>query len=173
MWTQSIGRAAWSMWRRVADLNIVGHIKVDMKPVSHVMKRLGVDARGDVQRFHTANVRRRIQRYMPYRSGATIKLMIVHSPAEEPFIHVDVPYARMLYYGKVMVDPRTGAAGFLTANGWRSRKGVPKVVSSRAIQYDKSKNPRAGSFWDRRLMAAEGAQMAAELQEYVRRREGR
>lgn len=151
-------------------MNVVGHIRVDMKPVKQIMARLGVDARGDVQRFHTANVRRRIQKYMPYRSGATIKLMIVQSPVEEPFIHVNVPYARMLYHGKVMVDPKTGAAGFLTPNGWRSRKGVPKVVSSRPIQYDQTKNPQAGPFWDRRLVAAEGAQMAAELQEYVRRR---
>lgn len=151
-------------------MNVVGQVQVDMKPVRQIMKRLGIDARGDVQRFHTANVRRRIQRYMPYRSGATIKLMIVQSPVEEPFIHVNVPYARMLYYGKVMVDPETGLAGFLTPNGWRSRKGVPKVASGRDIQYDKTKNPKAGPFWDRRLVAAEGAQMAAELQAYVRRR---
>jgi len=152
-------------------MNIVGHVRVDMKPVKQIMKRLGIDARGDVQRFHTANVRRRIQKYMPYRSGATIKLMIVHSPVEEPFIHVDVPYARMLYYGKVMVDPKTHAAGFLTANGWRSRKGVPKVASKRDIEYDKTKNPRAGPFWDRRLVAAEGKQLQAELQAYIETRE--
>lgn len=154
-------------------MNIVGHIKVDMAPVKAVMDRLGVNAHGDVQRFHTANVRRRIQRYMPYRSGATIKLMVIQSPADEPFIHVDVPFARVLYYGKVMVDPKTGAAGFLTANGWRSRKGVPKVASDRDIQYTDTKNPQAGPFWDRRLMAEEGGAMAAELQEYVRRRERR
>lgn len=154
-------------------MNIVGSIKVDMKPVSAVMDRLGVTVRGDVQKFHTANVRRRIQKYMPYRSGATIKMMIVQSPAEEPFIHVDAPYARMLYYGKVMVDPKTHAAGFLTGNGWRSRKGVKKVVSSRNIEYDKTKNPQAGSLWDRRLIAAEGDAMRADLQAYVNRRAGR
>jgi len=161
------------MWRLADDMNVVGSIKVDMAPVRKILDGLGVTARGDVQQFHTANVRRRIQKYMPYRFGDTIKLMIVQSPADEPFIHVDQPYARMLYHGKVMVDPKTGAAGFLTANGWRSRKGVPKVASSREIRYGKSKNPQAGPFWDRRLMAAEGAQMAAELQEYVRRRERR
>lgn len=153
-------------------MGIVGSIKVDMAPVSALMKRLGVTAQGDVQRFHTANVRRRIQRYMPFRSGALIKLMIVQSPVDEPFIHVDAPQARMLYYGKVMVDPKTHAAGFLTENGWRSRKGVPKVVSSRDIKYDKAKNPQAGPFWDRRLMAAEGAVMQQELQDYVDRRAG-
>lgn len=154
-------------------MNVVGHIKVDMKPVSSVMKGLGVTARGDVQKFHTANVRRRIQKYMPYRSGATIKMMIIQSPAEEPFIHVDVPYARMLYNGKVMVDPKTHAAGFLTENGWRSRKGVKKVVSNRDITYDKTKNPQAGPFWDRRLIADEGAAMRQDLQEYVNRRAGK
>lgn len=161
------------MWRRGDSVNIVGHIRVDMAPVQGILNRLGVTARGDVQRFHTANALRRIQRYLPYRSGATIKLMIAHSPVDEPFIHVDAPYARMLYHGKVMVDPQTGAAGFLTANGWRSRKGVAKVESNREIQYDKTKNPRAGPFWDRALMAAEGEQMAAELQDYVNRREGK
>ncbi len=151
-------------------MNVVGHVRVDMRPVKQIMARLGIDAKGDVQRSHTANVLRRIQRYMPYRSGATIRLMIVQSPVDEPFIHVNVPYARMLYHGKVMVDPKTGAAGFLTSNGWRSRRGVDKVASGRDIQYDRSKNPRAGPFWDRRLAAAEGAVLSAELQAYVRRR---
>lgn len=154
-------------------MNVVGHIKADMAPVQKVMDGLGVTARGDVQKFHTANVRRRIQKYMPYRSGATIKLMIVQSPADEPFIHVDAPYARMLYYGKVMVDPETGAAGFLTKNGWRSRKGVKKVESRRKIEYDQTKNPKAGPYWDRRLVAAEGAAMQQDLQAYVDRRAGR
>ena len=151
-------------------MNVVGHVRMDMKPVKQIRARLGIDAKGDVQRFHTANVLRRIQKYMPYRTGATIHLMIIQSPVNKPFIHVNAPYARMLYYGKVMVDPETGIAGFLTPNGWRSRRGVAKVVSGRDIQYDKTKNPRAGPFWDRRLSVAEGRQMAAELQEYVRRR---
>lgn len=151
-------------------MNVVGHVRMDMKPVKQIMARLGIDAKGDVQRFHTANVLRRIQKYMPYRTGATIHLMIIQSPVNKPFIHVNAPYARMRYHGKVMVDPKTGAAGFLTSNGWRSRRGVDKVASGRDIQYDRSKNPRAGPFWDRRLAAAEGAVLSAELQAYVRRR---
>ena len=154
-------------------MNVAGHIKVNMVPVQKILDGLGVTARGDVQRFHTANVRRRIQKYMPYRSGAAIKLMIVKSPVDDPFIHVDAPFARMLYHGKVMVDPKTKAAGFLTENGWRSRKNVKKVVSSRDIAYDKTKNPQAGPLWDRRLVAAEGAAMQQDLQNYVDRRAGK
>ena len=35
-------------------MQVVGHVRVDMKPVKHIMARLGIDARGDVQTFHTA-----------------------------------------------------------------------------------------------------------------------
>ena len=145
-------------------MNIVGHIKVDMAPVSTVMKRLGVTAQGDVQRFHTANVVRRIQRYMPYRSGAMIKLMIVHSPADEPFIHVDAPYAHFQYEGKVWIYPPTGST-------WAPKYGMKKKTD-RDLTYDKSKNPEAGAHWDRALMAAEGDAMRQELQDYVGRRAG-
>ena len=48
-------------------MQVVGHVRVDMKPVKHIMARLGIDARGDVQKFYTANVLRRIQKYMPYQ----------------------------------------------------------------------------------------------------------
>ena len=84
-------------------MNIVGHIKVNMTPTSTVLRRLGVTAQGDVQRFHTANVRRRIQRYMPYRSGAMIKLMIVHSPTDDPF--------GGLSYAKWLALPERSAQG--------------------------------------------------------------
>ena len=146
-------------------MNIIGTIKVDMAPVGQVMKRLGVTAQGDVQRFHTANVRRRIQRYMPYRSGATIKLMIAQSPADEPFIHVNAPYAHFLYMGNVWIYPPTGST-------W-APKYAAKVETDRKLTYDKTKNPQAGPFWDRRLMAAEGPAMRQDLQNYVNRRAGR
>ena len=82
------------------------------------------------------------------------------------------PYARFLYYGKVMVDPNINAAGFLTKDGtWRSRKGAAKVLTDRNLTYDTSKNADAGPYWDRRLVAAEGDAMAQEIREYIRRRE--
>ena len=50
-----------------------------------------------------------------------------------------------------MVDPVTGAAGFLTADGWRSRKGVRKVVSERKYQYHGAL--MRGAFWFERMKA--------------------
>lgn len=143
----------------------VKKIKVDMKPVNTILKRLGVTPDGDVQLFVTKTVSHRMTRYMPYRSGVLAdNKKKIKSPTE---ILVDGPYVHYQYEGVVWVDPVTHAAGFLTANGWRSRKHVPKVETSRPLDYDHSKNPEAGPHWDRRLMAAEGDAIAADVQEYI------
>lgn len=156
-------------------------IKVNMKPVNTILAQLGVDANGDVQAFVTENINKRITRYMPYRSSALAtktKFFVdkrggpehlsedgkrIKSPTE---IEVVADYAHAMYEGKVWVDPVTGKAGFLTPNGWRSRRG-PKVQSNRDYDYDKTKNPQAGPKWDKRLMAAEGDAIAADVQRYV------
>lgn len=146
---------------------------VDMRPVNTIITRLGLDRDGDVQLFLTNNINKRITRYMPYRTGVlATKSKYIKSPTE---IEVLGPYARYMYYGEVMVDPVTRAAGFRDKEGnWKSRKNVSKVRSGRPIQYDKTKgHPRAGPYWDKKLMAAEGAQIAADVQEYVDRKAGK
>ena len=147
---------------------MVTKVKVDMKPVNQILKAKGLTAGGDVQQFHTANVLRRIVKYMPYRTGATIKLMQVQTDPSIPRIVLDVPHGKYIYHGKVMVDPVTRAAGFLTPNGWRSRKDVPKVLTDRDLHYTTTKNPQAGPYWDRRLVAAEGDAIASEIEEYIK-----
>ncbi len=155
-------------------MNVVGRVSVNMKPINQILKAKGLTAGGDVQRFHTQNVLRRIVKYMPRRTGATIKLTVAQSPISKPYIVTDAPYARFLYYGKLMVDPVTGAAGFLDADGqWKSRRNVPKVKSNRPITYTRTKNPQAGPFWDRHLVAAEGKALQADLQRYVDRKAGK
>lgn len=125
-------------------------IHVEMKPVNTILTRLGVNKTGDVQMFLTNTVNRRITRYMPYRSSAlSTKLKFIKSPTE---IEVLGPYARYQYYGKIMVGK------------------PPKTVTDRPLKYDKTKHLMAGPLWDRRMMAAEGAQIKAEVQEYVDRK---
>lgn len=57
------------------------------------------------------------------------------------------PYARVLYHGKVMVDPITHAAGFLTEDGWKSRKGVKKIQSDRDLDIKTSVHKQAQAHW--------------------------
>lgn len=161
-------------------------IKVDMAPVQQVMKHLGVTPNGDVQLFVTNMVSHRITRYMPYSAGVlATKTKFVGDKEHEHMADTKVkvtrptevtvlgPYAHYQYAGKVWEDPKLHAAGFLTANGWRSRKNVPKVETDRDLDHDKTKNHRAGPLWDRRLIAAEGAAMQQDLQNYVNRRAGK
>lgn len=144
-------------------------IKVEMKPVSAILTRLGVDKTGDVQMQLTRIVNQRITRYMPFRTGVlSTKVKYIKSPTE---IEVLSPYARYQYYGKVMVNAATGKGPMnIPGVGLRYRKGTILKVTDRDLECDTTKNPLAGPLWDKRMMAAEGDQIAAEIQEYVNRR---
>lgn len=129
-----------------------GNVRLALNPMRRILRDQGLDPSGAVQRFHTQNVLRRIIKYMPYRTGTTIKLTISQTNINKPEILTDVPYGKYLFYGKAM----DGKA--------------PKKVTNRALQYTKTKNPLAGPRWDKALSAAEGAAMAADLQRYVQSR---
>lgn len=148
-------------------------VKVQIDPAPRIMKRLGVTKDGDIQRAFTAEVLKRIQKYMPFRTGETIKTMIAQTNINKPEIVVDVPYARFLYYGKLMVDPETGKAGIPIDDGFISRKGVEKVKSDRDITYTTTKNPKAGPYWERRMMAAEKNAILASMRAYVKKKGGK
>jgi hypothetical protein len=49
------------------------------------------------------------------------------------------PYARFLYYGKVMVDPNTGST--------YAPKGGTKVLTDRNLVFSKAVHPQAQSHW--------------------------
>lgn len=141
-------------------------IQVNMKPINTILTRLGVDKSGDVQMQLTRVVNKRITRYMPYRTGAlSTKLKYIKSPTE---IVVLAPYARYQYYGKVMVNSKTGKGPALIPGvGYRYKKGTKLSATERDLKYE---NPQAGPYWDKRLMAAEKDAIAADVQAYVNRR---
>lgn len=127
------------------------NVKVQMRPAGEIVRRKGLNKDGSAQKFHTSNVLRRIVKYMPYRTGATIKLTIAQTDLSNPFIVTDTPYAKYIYYGKAMAGR------------------APKQVTDRDLNYTRTKNQRAGPFWDRALKAAEGDAIAADLQRYINR----
>lgn len=141
-----------------------------MKEANEIIRDKGLAPGGDAQAFHTQNVLRRIKKYMPFLSGALYKITQIQTDIRKPEIVTDAPQAKYLFYGKVMIDPKINAAGFMTPEGWRSRKGSIKVLTGRDLEYTKTKNPAAGPRWDKALSAAEGAAMAADLQRYMKTR---
>lgn len=143
---------------------------LEMNSVAKVLQDKGLNATGDVQQFHTANVLRRITKYMPFLSGMFIKVTIAQTDIRKPEIISDAPEGQYLFHGKVMVDTKTGAAGFMTPEGWRSRKGCTKVRTTRDLKYTKTKNRRAGPRWDIAVSTHEGKAMAADAQRYINRK---
>lgn len=115
---------------------------LEMNSIQKILADKGLAVGGDVQTFHTQNALRRIGRYMPYRSGMTIKVMVAQTNIKNPEIILDTPYAKLLHRGV-------------------TRKGTP-------LHYTTNKNPLAGPFWERRLSEAEGAAMAADLQRFIK-----
>lgn len=128
-------------------------VKVEMKSAQEILERHGLTGNGNVQRFHTMNVNRRIGKYMPHLSGALeTKSKRMASGTE---ITILAPYAKYQYYGKVMVG------------------SPPKILTGRNLQYTKDFNPLAGPYWDRALVAAEGEVLVEELQAYITKRGGK
>jgi hypothetical protein len=105
----------------------------------------------EAQRYIDSEVLRLSDPYLPFQTGMLRSKGILGTVVGSGMVTYDGPYARNMYYGKVMVDPVTGAAGFLTADGWRSRKGVRKVVSERKYQYHGAL--MRGAFWFERMKA--------------------
>lgn len=145
-------------------------VKLDLPSADKIIRSKGLGADGAVQAFHTQNVLRRIKKYMPFRTGATYKITVAQTDIHKPEIVTDTPYARYLFEGKVMIDPKLGIAGFMTPEGWRSRKGCVKVATDRDLEFFRGKNPKAGPHWDRTLSANEGKALVADLQRYIDRR---
>lgn len=120
-------------------------IDIKMKPSKDVIKNLGIGAKGDIQLFTTHEIRRRMTRYMPYRTGTTSgKLTYVEDPTH---IKVNAPYAERLYNGV-------------------NKNGKP-------LRYTKTFNPLAGPRWDKTMLQAEGDSIKKSIENYSKRRAGR
>lgn len=141
-----------------------------MKDANQIIKDKGLAPGGDAQAFHTQNVLRRIKKYMPFVFGVLYKITQIQTDIRKPEIVTEAPQAEYLFEGKKMVDPKINAAGFMTPEGWRSRKGCVKVLTGTPLEYTKTKNPMAGPHWDKALSAAEGKAMAEDLQRYQARK---
>lgn len=88
--------------------------------------------------------------YVPDDQDALVNSSNIHSDILHGNLVWATPYARYLYHGVLMVDPKTGSA-------W-AREGQTKVKVSPEVQlkFDKRKNPKAGSHWCERAQADHG-----------------
>ena len=136
--------------------------ELEMKKVTQWMAYKGISPTGDIQRFNTNNVLRRIAKYMPYLSGSLIKLTVAQTDINKPEIVTQGPQARCLYHGKLMRGRKSGSA--------YAKRGEIKKVTNKNLNYTKTKNPQAGPYWDRALSANEMPALEHDLQDYINRK---
>lgn len=121
-------------------------VAINLDGTETMLCKRGLGSGGYVQKLLASECARHMDPYVPFQQG------FLKNDSREigiDYVKYNAPYARMMYYGKVMVDPATNAAGFLTPAGWRSHPGVKKVPSGRVFKYHGA--PVRGPFWDKRM----------------------
>ena len=96
------------------------------------IKTLGLEEKGRVQQVVTNSVLDMSEPYIPFDQGDLIASGHIENDTEVVW---NTPYARYMWNGIVYEDPDLHCAGFLTEDGWRSRKGVQKVPTDRNLEY--------------------------------------
>ena len=115
------------------------HLKIDLNDAK-IKQKVTSDRFG---LFVSRSWKLRLNRFTPRKTG-----LLIRTAKERPWeIEYIQPYSAYMYYGIVYVDPQTGASGFLTEKGWKSRRGVKKIPSNRTFKYNK-KNRNATDHWD-------------------------
>ena len=108
-------------------------------PHAHELKQgLGVDEQGDVQRFVTREIFKRLKPYLPKKEG---HLRETGEIVGNTLIKYTTPYARAQFFG-------------VTSEG-KPFKYMPTGA-------------HVGPHWDRRMVADEGASIIEDAQRYVR-----
>lgn len=125
------------------------------------IETLGLNERGRVQQVVTSEVLRLSDSYIPFDEGT---LKDSGHIEEDTDVVWNTPYGGYMWNGIVYEDPELHCAGFKTENGWRSRRDVEKVPTSRKLQYHGGK--LRGDHWVDRMMMNGGRE---EIEKAARR----
>lgn len=117
--------------------------RVVIKSTQALMAARGLEAHGAVQKYIDSEVLRLDAPFMPFQSGQLIQSGIHGTDVGSGIVRYNAPYARYLYYGKVMVAPNGSA--------W-AKKGERKRVTGKDIRYHGA--PMRGSYSFERMKTA-------------------
>lgn len=129
---------------------------VKMEPESVIEMELGLEPYGEAHNFFASECRNRMnEKYVPEDTKTLIDTSYIDGECN---IHYDQPYARYMYYGKLMVDPETGSS--------YAKKGHKKVLTDKDLVYHK----KGGPYWDQKMITAEGKEIEKVMQDYISKR---
>lgn len=139
--------------------------------VDTVIKDLGLEEGGKVQKFFTNEVWRLSDDYVPMDSGFLKNNSSMTLDGTQ--IIYNAPYARYQWYGMLMVDPVYLVGAFPMTKygiqvGFFSRKGVPKILDpdGRAIN---NFNGLRGPYWVSRMWLDRHLEIEQAVQKFIER----
>ena len=136
---------------------------MEIKPISVIKARLGIEPGGKVQRFFTNACYKHMDKYVPMDTGDLRSNVMVSTNS----ITYKSPYAHYMYEGKVM-GPNIPIIknGVPFPVGYYSPKGRAKKYTGANINYHTA---GTGPHWDERMKSAELNDVIREVQNYVNR----
>lgn len=140
-------------------------IVIDLPNTDELLRGLNLEEGGRAQRFFSESVMRHADKYVPFRSGVLKNSAQIVASGDA--ITYTTPYARYVWFGKLMVDPITGKGAFhdpRTGRFW-SRPGVQKIPTNRDLKFNGA--PTRGAMWIDRMWLVEGDNITEEVKRYI------
>ncbi len=142
-------------------------VKIDLNDIDDIIIDHGLAPGGDVQKFVTNEILRISQPYMPFKSGILSGTAYIEPDATS--INYVTPYARYLWYGKLMVDPITKKGAFFSPMyGFWSRPKVQKELTDIDLKFQGS--PTRGPRWVERAYIDNKDSILSSIEKYINRR---
>ncbi|WP_304508920.1 minor capsid protein [Anaerotignum sp.] len=130
--------------------------EVKLDSPSKIAKRHGLGKGGVIQKYIDSRVITLSAPYTPFQTGTLTRSATLGTVIGSGEVTYNAPYARYLYYGKVMVSPTTGSA-------W-AKKGERKVVTAELIKYNGA--PRRGAYWFSKMKKNHGKSLLREVRAF-------
>lgn len=119
-------------------------IYADFDYIKKYLQQQNIEMTKKGQLFFANELMRLSNDYVPFDTGALQASAFVGEGGKA--IIYNTPYARYLWYGKLMVDPITGKGAFFNSNyGFWSRPLTNKILTERPLVF--SGAPRRGKMW--------------------------
>ena len=121
---------------------------------------------GSAQRFFTNELMRLSDNYVPFANGPLKNS--ARAEKDGTGIIYNTPYARLHWYGKLMVDPVTGKGAFFKDGyGFWSRPNTPKVLTDKDMEYQGA--PMRGPRWVERCYIDNQQQLITAIAAFAER----
>lgn len=141
--------------------------KIDMSNADEILQKHGLAPGGRIQKMLTNEIIKISDPYVPFATGILKNTAMMSHDGTSIFYNA--PYARYLWYGKLMVDPITKKGAFFKEGyGFWSRPGVTKELTDRPLQYQGA--PQRGSKWVEIAWEKNGNQILSNLERLVNKK---